>query len=169
MGAAVISRRILKKARLLKSARSYDTKQLANELGVHPRTVQGWRKQGLNPVEMGKKPLIFMGHEVARFVEERGSADKCPLAEGEFFCTKCKLGREAVSESISTIETSRSLKYGIRKLTITGLCVECGGKVFRFGSEKLAPAPNGTGSAEAGPGRLLETSRPASNTDIEGA
>lgn len=143
----MISRRIQKRAWHLKSARSYDTRQLAEELGIHTRTVQSWRKQGLNPVEGGKKPLIYMGYEVSRFVEDRASADKRPLAEGELFCTKCKSGREAVTGSITTKETSQSIKYGIRKLTITGLCVVCGGRMFRFGAEKLLSEPNGTGSA----------------------
>ena len=75
--------------RLIKTRESYSTKRISQELGVHPRTVQEWYKEGLLPIE-NKPPYRTMGYVIKKFLEKKLQKHKCQLQPEEFYCTKCR-------------------------------------------------------------------------------
>lgn len=159
---------VLKKVRLLKSYRCYSTAELADELGVHSRTVQTWRKNGLHQVDGSVNPYLFMGHEAKRFLFARRNQHRCKLGPNELYCPRCKSGRLATSNTISKLVMTESITHGFKLIRIRGECSECSCQMNRFGSEPLILPDHSSVGAEAGGRRLLATPVPASNTDLEG-
>jgi hypothetical protein len=119
-------------------------KELAELLGIHPRTVQAWRKGGLLPIDPEDKPLLFMGDEIKRFLARRRRARKHPLQPDQFFCPRCRLARSAVLDSVRVKDTGRRIGEADSSLWVQGVCRVCGCKVNRFATNKrLNPAWKG--------------------------
>jgi hypothetical protein len=163
----VINRRILKKARLLKSSRSYSSPELAEALQVHPRTVQAWRKRGMTAVGESMRPYLFMGHEVIRFLTELGKSGKVELKPGEHYCLRCRKGITPVPETVTRIIQSESVSHRLRSVRLVGSCPECGSKANRFDVENTEISTFPDVSGTTGERRLIESLRPVDSTDLE--
>jgi hypothetical protein len=158
---ASLRKSISKRIRLIKSHRIYSTRELAEELGVHPRTVQAWQKEGLEPIDPDYRPFFFRGVDAKAFLIDRHNSKKRPLVKGEFHCLKCRAPRIATAETIYW----RPIGNGNRVL-VSGTCITCGTMVNRFSSYRSLESGDFGGTFEVAERRIYE-SRPAIvNTDI---
>ena len=118
--------------RLIKTRESYPTKKLAGELGVHPRTIQEWVKEGLKPVG-NEKPYLFMGYEVVEFLEKRIKNRKCKLEKDEFYCTKCRKAVRSTDNDVWIDVSGHTIgKNGFKSMIIKGVCDLCNSRINRF-------------------------------------
>jgi hypothetical protein len=120
------------KLKNLKSRQSYTTRQLAQTLDVHVRTVQTWKGAGLKPIE-NTVPLLFMGFEVKDFIQKRQTQKKITLAKNQFYCVKCRKAVLSKNNKIEIIETQKLIgKDLLQELILRGECELCGSKLNRF-------------------------------------
>ena len=73
---------------LARLRRSYTFAEIAEVYAVHRRTVQVWRKQGLNVIDDKSKPFLVIGADVRSFLKEKQRRRKHPLKPGEFFLSE---------------------------------------------------------------------------------
>lgn len=113
----------------IRAKRSYSVKEASDTLGTHIRTVQGWIKEGLRVLE-GSRPYLIMGRELKSFLAEKSRKRKRTLAEGEFYCLRCK----AVVRSgpITVQGLGKTLGDGRISVVLRGTCETCGGRLNRF-------------------------------------
>lgn len=120
---------------LVRLRRSYTFAEIAEVYAVHRRTVQLWRKQGLNVIDDKSKPFLIIGADVRSFLKERRLKRKHPLKPGEFFCPRCKIPRKSLQDRISVEITNKRLgRY--RQAIIRGECEVCQCRLFRFSSDR---------------------------------
>ncbi len=120
------------KLKNLKSRQSYTTRQLAQVLDVHIRTVQMWKSEGLKPIE-NTVPLLFMGFEVKDFIQQRQKDKKIKLTKNQFYCVKCKKAVMSKENGIEIIRTQKLIgKDLLAELILRGECEFCGCKLNRF-------------------------------------
>jgi len=152
---------IAKRIRLIKSHRLYSTRELAEEVGVHPRSVQQWQKQGLKPIDPDCKPFVFRGQVAKAFLSARRKARKHKLKDGEFYCTKCRKPTKSSVDNFSW----RSLDSQ-KRLVIKGKCEVCETSLNRFAS--LNSLLTGVFGRMAGKAdiRLYESHPATVNTDL---
>ena len=118
--------------RLIKTRESYTTKRIAQELGVHSRTVQEWYKKGLQPIE-NKLPYRTMGYEIKRFLEKELQKHKHKLQSDEFYCTKCRQAVKSTDNDVWIEISKRTIgKNSFKSMTIKGICENCNCKINRF-------------------------------------
>lgn len=111
---------------------SYTSKRIAQDLGVHPRTVQGWFQEGLQPIE-NKKPFLVMGYELKRFLEQKLKKRKTSLQPEEFYCTKCREAVRPTDNDVWIEISERTIgNQGFRAMTVKGICENCNSKINRF-------------------------------------
>lgn len=79
--------------RRAKSLRAYDVAELAKLFDVCRGTVRDWGKRGLTPMNDHRRPALFLGGEVRRFLLEERKRRKQPLPAGHLFCFKCHVPR----------------------------------------------------------------------------
>jgi transposase-like protein len=129
---------------LLRSRHSYTISEIAEKYGVHRRTVDTWRKQGLQVIDESSKPFLVLGAEVRRFFQEKYDKRKHPLKPGEFFCLKCRRPRRSVQDQIKFEITDKRLgKY--QQVILRGKCEVCNCNLFVFSSERKCPELMKTG------------------------
>ena len=75
----------------IKIHRSYDTRELANLLGVHKNTVRQWQRNGMKPID-NVRPILFTGDTVRAFLFARNASRKRPCPPGTIYCFKCRAG-----------------------------------------------------------------------------
>ncbi len=120
------------KLKNLKSRQSYTTRQLAQTLGVHIRTVQTWKNEGLRPIE-NTVPLLFMGFEIKDFIQKRQKNNKTELTKNQFYCVRCRSAVSSKDNKIEIIETKKLIgKDLLKELILRGKCEFCGCKLNRF-------------------------------------
>ena len=134
-------RRIVKNARLLRKRRSYTIKEVAKVLGVHPRTIQAWKAQGLEPIDPTDKPLLFMGDQIGTFISSVSQAAKRPLMPDEFYCPRCRAARRSDPESIMLRDTGKLIGPNNRSIVVRGKCSTCGCDIYRFSSTERLSIP----------------------------
>jgi len=110
--------------RLAKGGRCYDVVEVARLFGVHPHTVRGWRKAGLQPIDHGR-PVLFQGSVLSAFLASRRAAIKRPCPPGALYCLKC---REPRPPDPTTVEF-RKAAHGAGMLT--ACCGACGTRMNR--------------------------------------
>lgn len=124
--------------------RAYTFAEIAEVYGLHRRTVQTWRKQGLKVIDETSKPYLLIGAEVRRFLREKNRRRKHPLKPGEFFCPRCGIPRKSLQNRISVEITDKRLgRY--RQAIIRGVCEVCRCRLFRFSSDKKVQELKKTG------------------------
>jgi hypothetical protein len=116
----------------LKAKRSYSFNELAQTMGVHVRTVQGWHTDGL-PVVPGASPSLVMGAAVKTFIQSRKAEKKVRLEKGQFYCLSCR--KAVAGVDITSIMNQATIGQGKSFYTLRGKCSECGGVVNRFCAE----------------------------------
>jgi hypothetical protein len=128
-------RKIKHNPNLVRARRSYTFAEIAEVYGVHRRTVENWRNQGLNVIDDKSKPFLVIGADVRSFLREKQRRRKHPLKPGEFFCPRCGAPRESLQDRFSIEITERRLgRY--RQAIIKGVCEVCRCRLFRFSSDK---------------------------------
>jgi len=111
-------------------------KELAETVGVHIRTAQGWKREGM-PVVPGSSPVLVMGCEVKAFLRAKRAKRKVCLGEGQFYCLSCK--KAVIGANVAALVNPATIGKGKAFYTLRGRCANCGGIVNRFSA---APDPN---------------------------
>ncbi len=122
--------------RLIKARRSYSFAEVAEVYGIHHRTVQEWRKEGLRVLDEASKPFLVMGAAVQDFLRERQRKRKHPLKPGEFFCSRCRCARRSLPGALLTEITGKPLGKQHRQALMRGICEVCGRRLLRFSSDR---------------------------------
>src|SRR5215204_5433234 len=96
----------------IKLHRSYTVREAAQALEVHENTIRNYLREGLDPVEW-RKPILILGAELRRFLEERraNSRQSCPT--GYIYCIRCKEPKRPagdIADYIPLTETSGNLR-----------------------------------------------------------
>jgi len=110
--------------RLIKIHRSYTVEEVARRLDVHKNTVRGWIRGGLPTID-ARRPSLFTGSELRRFLEAKNKKRKQPCAPDEFYCVRCRAPKapaEAKADYLPITRTSGNLR---------GLCPDCGTLIHR--------------------------------------
>lgn len=115
----------------IKSHRNYNIEEAAETVGVTPQTIRAWIRQGL-PALAEKRPHLILGWHLKAFLKARDADRKAPMADGEFYCCRCKTRREAAFglAERSTTADGRPI--------LTGFCAVCETECRRFLSTKTA-------------------------------
>jgi len=117
-----VSKRI--KTRGIKSNKAYTVIELAEVAGVSTATVRSWLKAGMPRVD-DTRPTLILGFQALDFIQTRQKKAKRPLADGQFFCMRCKAQRAAYGAMADYLPAS--LNGGSLKT----LCEVCGGACSR--------------------------------------
>lgn len=120
------------KIRLIKYRHSYTFEEISEVLNVHPRTIQTWKKEGLNVID-STKPYLVMGYDLKEFLSKKLQSRKTKLEPNQFYCIKC---RSAVLSQFNQVKlkiTGKTMgKDTHQEAVITGRCETCGTKLNRF-------------------------------------
>lgn len=162
-----MTRKQFARIRCLRAKRSYSTKELAQVLHVHPRTVQEWHKHGLLPLAEKCFPLLFIGQTVRDFLISRRSKRKCKLAPDECYCPKCRRPRLSKMQPFAIEPTGRHLGSGQELVLLRGVCVACSCPMVKFGVGGDPILSNSTSTPTGPQGRLCWPSAHSVNTDRE--
>lgn len=115
--------------RRIKIHRSYTVEQLAQLLGCHKNSIRLWLKQGLEPLDDGKRPMLIQGCVARRFLETRKQSRKRPCLPHELYCLRCQAPREPTDRQ-ATYTPNRG-QSGL----LSASCGECGTAMFKRVSE----------------------------------
>lgn len=120
--------------RLIRKRRTYTTKEIAALFGMHTKSVQQWiAKSGLLPITGSSNPYLIYGETLFNFITKKRQKHKCSLQPDEFYCLKCKCGRNGIpSETTITRTETRIGNKGKFKEIRASKCEVCGVKLFRF-------------------------------------
>lgn len=153
---------------LIRQRRVYSTQELAGLFKVHPRTIQAWKKEGMQPLEENKRPCSYLGLYVKDFLRKKQKKRRKKLNIDQFYCLKCR--RETMSEpgALKYLITEQELGNGSKHAKITGKCIACGTGLYRFASDKIIKKMISLNILKEGSKGLLSNSAPSSNTDLEG-
>lgn len=83
--------------RRVKIHRSYYVADIARLLGVDRNTVRNWIKKGLSAVD-GRRPALFSGMELRRFLMEQRARRKRPTPHGQIYCMPCREPRRPAGD-----------------------------------------------------------------------
>ncbi|WP_436642719.1 helix-turn-helix domain-containing protein [Microbaculum sp. FT89] len=112
-------------ARQVKKNWTYEVKQLARLVGVHPNTVRRWiSKDGLEVVD-DRRPFLIRGEAAQEFLGERKQSRKCTLKPGEIYCLGCRAPKRPAGNMADY------LPLGAERGSLQGLCPDCGGLIYR--------------------------------------
>ena len=152
----------------IKENHSYSIKEVAKLLNIHIRTVQSWRKQGLQVIDTDIKPYLIYGKELKRFVKDKTAKNTFKLKSGEFFCPKCRCPRLSIKEAIRILLTNKRLGLISIQALIKGRCEVCNTTLTLFSSNKKLQEMKGKGMLLPELEALLSSDRDGSlNTDKE--
>lgn len=149
---------------LIKSRRTYTFEELSAVLRIHIRTIQSWRKEGLNVLDEATRPFWILGEEIIRFLKDKRQKRKRPLNPGQFYCTTCRKPQYSLPDKFSIITTNKRLGKTAYQILIKGICEVCGRRLTVFSSDKkilkdnLLPKGHQT--------TLFDNSNSSLNTDI---
>ena len=127
--------------RLVKSRRTYTTREIAELFQVNVHTVRVWHRAGMRPTVESGRPLLFLGSEIRRFLTERRNQHKCRLKANEFFCPRCRVARASVSDKVHFEMTGRKMGKSHEQVLIKGVCGSCGCILTRFATENALKDP----------------------------
>ncbi|MCH7965144.1 MAG: sigma-70 region 4 domain-containing protein [Bacteroidetes bacterium] len=120
---------------LIRCRREYSYKEIAELFNIHVRTVQIWRKRGLNILNGTSKPILILGSELKRYLQEKRKKKKRPLKDDEFYCTRCNEPRKSIPDKIMVVQTGKLMGDEIKQLRIKGICSVCACSLSRLSSE----------------------------------
>ncbi len=122
--------------RLFRGRRAYSFAEIAERLGVHIRTVQIWRKEGLKILDDAAKPFLVMGHDMRSFLKKQLQSRKKPLKIGEFYCPRCREPRKSCPGRLSAQLTGRRLGQTHKQVVLRGICEVCKQRLHLFSSDR---------------------------------
>ena len=91
--------------------------------------------EGLNILEGTKKPILVLGLELKKFLEERQLKYKKPLKRDEFYCTRCNEARTSVPDKVLEEHSGKMIARNKELIYRRGVCIKCSCPLFRFSSE----------------------------------
>jgi hypothetical protein len=110
--------------RRARAHRYYDASDIAKLFNVSIGTVHAWRKwEGLEPVD-NKRPFVFSGRELARFLRSKNKPRR-PLAPGHILCVACKAHR-VPKDTRARVEPKTATS-----VNLIGECPVCGRDIYR--------------------------------------
>jgi hypothetical protein len=104
--------------RLVKIHRAYSVDEIARVLGIHRNTARIWIKGGLRTID-DKRPILVLGQELVRFLQDRRARKKQPCPAGQMYCFRCRKPK---------VPASGMVEYEPRTATVgnlAGLCPDC--------------------------------------------
>jgi len=104
--------------RLVKIHRNYTVEEIANLFGVHKNTVRNWVKKGLTPID-GRRPMLVLGHDLAKFLRTRRTKNKQTCKPGELYCVRCRAPRFPAGNMAEYSPVTE--KFG----NLTAICPDC--------------------------------------------
>jgi hypothetical protein len=131
-GVNQVKRKLAVRIRLIKRHRSYTSRELADFLGIHPRTIQVWLKEGLEPIDRESGRFLFKGKVVKAFLSARRKQRKCPLGPDEFYCPRCKGPRVSLPDMVGLTPSRREISFDKIFVIRTGVCGICNCELRRF-------------------------------------
>jgi excisionase family DNA binding protein len=111
-------------ARRIRIHRNYTIAEAAQRLGVHKNTVKTWLGGGL-PHIRSPRPILILGHDLKRFLDDRKRKARKPCPIGHLFCLKCRAPRRPAGKMLDyepITPTSGNLK---------GICETCETFIYR--------------------------------------
>ena len=119
--------------RLIRAGRTYTPSEIAKLYNIGTGTVYRWLKDGLQPIEQHKNPLLIYGHELRRFLLKRQEKHKKKLGPEEFYCVKCRSAQNAKPEAIRLVKTGKKIgKENRDQYQKVAPCKDCGTEMRRF-------------------------------------
>lgn len=116
--------------RRAKIHRPYTYEEAARALGVHPRTIKGWRKKGL-PVIDDKRPHLILGKDLRAFVKNTKMSDKQPCGAGEMFCFSCRKPSKPAGGMVDIIQNQDGLASNL-----DALCETCEAPMYQRANDR---------------------------------
>ncbi len=104
--------------RLIKIHRTYTVDEAARVLGTHKNSVRNWKKHGLTPID-GKRPILFHGEELVRFLTERRAKAKTPCPRGHIYCIRCRAPKMPAGKMADYLPLTPTLG------NLRGICPDC--------------------------------------------
>ena len=120
--------------RRIKIHRSYTVEQLAQLLGRHKNSVRLWLKQGLEPLEDGKRPLLIQGAVARRFLEAKRQSRKRRCQTSELYCFRCQEPRTPTGLRAVCVTNAGQAPQ------LIATCSECGARMFKRISARILPS-----------------------------
>ena len=124
-GSRCLSRRGSVDPRRIKIHRSYTLEQLAQLLDCHKNSVRLWIKQGLEPLDDGKRPLMIQGSAARQFLEDRRRSKKRRCLPHELYCLSCREPR--IPANRRALFRHSPGRVGL----LEGMCFSCGTRMFK--------------------------------------
>ncbi len=153
---------------LIRAKRSYTLTEIAQVYGLHVRTVQDWRKQGLKVIEGSLSPYLILGQDVRLFLKDRKQKQKHCLNPDQFYCTKCHLPRKSILDKLTYIISDKNLGKRYKHAIIKGNCAVCNNSLFKFSSDRIIYEMIKNGMKFEEHNKVLNgTGYPFLNTDIK--
>lgn len=114
-----------KQARLsgIKSFRCYTKAEAAALVGVSPRTIRNWTRDGLQLLDASHPPLI-RGDDLRDYITAQRADRKVKTDLCEFYCLRCRKGRVPAAKMADC-------KIEDNKAMLTALCNVCEGIVCK--------------------------------------
>ncbi len=110
--------------RRAKVHRNYSLAELSSLFDVHINTLRNWQRQGLQPVD-DKRPALFHGDAVRRFLQARRSGAKQPCGPGRIYCLPCHAPKVPAG---GMVDYEPITDAGGK---LVGLCPDCSRFMFR--------------------------------------
>ena len=110
--------------RRVKIHRSYTVEEVARLFGVHKTTVRGWLKDGLPRID-GRRPILILGRELARFLHARRERRRQRCRAGELYCFRCRAPRPYAPRTADYLPLSPSSG------NLRATCADCGTRMYR--------------------------------------
>ena len=104
--------------RLVKIHRSYTVEEIAKLFGIHKNTVRHWVKEGLATID-DKRPMLFLGHVLAAFLQARRQKNKQTCKPGELYCVRCRAPRSPAGNMADYVPITE--KFG----NLVAICPDC--------------------------------------------
>lgn len=90
---------------------------------LHPQTVRGWIRAGLNVIDAGKPTLIY-GNDLIQHLGKMNERNKCKTQFNEMFCMKCKDAKPLYQKRIE-------LSHKKQLIHARGICRTCHSTMFK--------------------------------------
>lgn len=120
--------------RAVKRNRSYTVPELATLCCVHKNTVRGWQRNGLKPLDDGKRPILFHGATVQDWLATQRASRKSPCPPGTLYCFRCRAPRPPALGMVDYVPINRTGG------NIKALCDVCGTVMHRRAPLARLPA-----------------------------
>ena len=118
---------------LIKSRKSYSIKEMGVLFKRDRKTYSRWIKDGLKVMEPDITPILVLGSDLKKFIQDKRMARKVQLLGNEYFCLKCHKAVKAKIGSENVIKTGKKIgKNKYDQLVKIGFCEVCGTRINRF-------------------------------------